>query len=45
MDSITSRVKVWKYFYGLTIKTNNFAFEAKVILGLESTCQLAMGQK
>ena len=23
---------------GLTIETNNFAFEVKVILGLESTC-------
>ena len=38
MDSIASRAKVWKYCYGLTIKTNNFAFEAKVIRGLESTC-------
>ena len=25
-------------FLGLTIETKNFAFEAKVILGLESTC-------
>ena len=33
----TNRVKVWKYFQGQTIETNNFAFEAKVILGLEST--------
>ena len=33
----TNRGKVWKYFQGLTIETNNFAFEVKVILGLEST--------
>ena len=32
-------VKVWKYFQGLTIETKNFAFETKVILGLESTFQ------
>ena len=31
-------VKVWKSFQGLTIDTKNFAFEAKVILGLESNC-------
>ena len=37
MGPITSRAKFWKYFYGLTIKTDNFAFEAKVILGREST--------
>ena len=34
---MTNRVKVWKYFQGLTIKTNNFAFEVKHILSLEST--------
>ena len=38
MDPIANMVKVWKYFWGLTIETNNFAFKAKVILGLESTC-------
>ena len=36
---MTNRVKVWKYFQGLTIETNNFASEVKVILGLESTGQ------
>ena len=34
---MTNRVKVWKYFQGLTIETNNFAFEVKLKLGLEST--------
>ena len=38
-------VKVWKYLQGLTIETNNFAFEAKVILGLESTCSDGYGAK
>ena len=37
MAPMSNRVKVWKYFQGLTIETNNFAFEVKVILGLEST--------
>ena len=45
MGSITSRAKFWKYFYGLTIKTDNFAFEAKVILGLESNCPGGYGAK
>ena len=36
MDPISNRIKVGKYFWGLTIETNNFAFEAKVILGPES---------
>ena len=45
MGPITSRVKVWKHFNGLTIKTNNFAFEAKVILGLESNCPGGYGAK
>ena len=45
MDPIISRVKVWKCFYGLTIKTNNFAFEAKIILGLESTWPDNLGAK
>ena len=45
MGPITSRVKVWKHFNGLTIKTNNFAFEAKVILGRESACPDGKGAK
>ena len=38
-------VKVWKYVQSLTIETKNFAFEAKVILGLEITCQDGKGAK
>ena len=38
MAHMTNRDKVWKYFQGLTIEKNNFAFEIKVNLGLESTC-------
>ena len=34
---MTNRVKVWRYFKGLTIKTNNFAFEVKVDLSLNYT--------
>ena len=34
---MTNRVKVWKYIQGLTIETNNFAFEVKFKLDLEST--------
>ena len=34
---IANRVKVWQYVYVLTIESNNFAFEVKVILGIEST--------
>ena len=45
MDPMANRVKVWKYFQGQAIETNNFAFEAKVILGLESTCQDGHGAK
>ena len=37
MAPMTNRVKVSKYFWGLIIATNNFAFEVKSILGLEST--------
>ena len=33
----TDRIKVWKYFYGLTSETKNFTFEVKVILGFKST--------
>ena len=36
MDPLTTRVKVRIYFYGLTIEINNFAFDVKVILGLEN---------
>ena len=35
---MANRVKVWKYFYEIAIETNTFAFEVKVILGLESIC-------
>ena len=44
MATTANMVKVWRYFYGLTIETNNFAFEIKVILGQQSThpgCQVA----
>ena len=34
MAPMTNKVKVQKYFQGLTIETNNFAFQVKVILGL-----------
>ena len=33
----TIRVKVSRYFWSLTIQTNNFVFEIKVMLDLEST--------
>ena len=42
---MADRVKVWKYFQGLSIDTKNFAFEAKVILGLEITCPDGQGAK
>ena len=35
---MTYMVKVLRYFYGLIIETDNFAFEFKVIIGLKSTC-------
>ena len=38
MAPMINIVKVWKYSYGLIIVINTFAFEVKVILGLESTC-------
>ena len=44
MATTANAVKVRRYFYGLTIEANNFAFEIKVKLGLESThpgCQMA----
>ena len=37
MAPMTNRVKVWRYFEGLTTENNNFAFEVKVTLCLEST--------
>ena len=30
-------VKCWRYFYGLTVETNNWAFEMKDIIAMEST--------
>ena len=38
MTRLAIGVKVLKYFWGLIIATNNFAFEVKVILDLKSTC-------
>ena len=38
MDPMTDRVKIERYLYGLTIDTNYFALEVKVILDQESTC-------
>ena len=40
MAPMTNRVAVWKIFWGLFIATNNFAFEVKAILGLESTFRM-----
>ena len=37
MASMTNMVKVRRFFYGLAIEIKNFAFEIKVILGLEIT--------
>ena len=37
MAPMTNRFKVWKYFWGLFIATNNFVFEVEAILVLEST--------
>ena len=45
MTPMTNRDKGWKLFQGLTIETNNFAFQVKVILGLESTCPDGKGAK
>ena len=33
-----NKVKVCRHFFGLTIETDNLAFEVEVIIGLESTC-------
>ena len=38
-----NRVKVQIYFYGLTIETDNFAFDVKLIQGLESTLLGGLG--
>ena len=37
MGPLTNRVDIRMYLYGLAIEPNNFAFEVKVMLGLEST--------
>ena len=37
MATLIKRPKVWRYVQVLTIDTNNFVFEVKVISGLEST--------
>ena len=37
MAAVTYRVKVQRYSKGLTIETNNFAFEVKFMLCLLST--------
>ena len=37
MALMTNRVKVWRHVQGLTTETNNFAFDVKVTLDLEST--------
>ena len=41
----TNRVNVLRCLQGLSIETNNFAFEVKVILGLESTLRDDQGAK
>ena len=45
MAPMTNRVKVRRYILGLTIETNDFAFEVKVILGLEISCPDGQGAK
>ena len=37
MAPMTNRVKVRRYFWGLAIDTNNFAFEVKVDFSLNYT--------
>ena len=44
MELMTNMFKVKRYFFGIAIEINNFAFEIKAILGLEVTrpsCQVA----
>ena len=43
MFLMSNKVMVRRHFLGLTIETNNFAFEVKVILGLESTVNYFTG--
>ena len=38
MAPMTNRVKVLKYFWGLSIETKIFDFVIKVLPGLETTC-------
>ena len=45
MTPMTNRVKVRSCFSGLNIENNNFAFEVKVIQGVESTCPDGQGDK
>ena len=45
MASMTNRVKIRKYFLSLTIETNNFVFDVRDILGLESSCPDGQGAK
>ena len=42
---MANRVKVWKYLWGLIIKTNNFYLIVKVKLGLENTYLDGQGAK
>ena len=43
MSPMPNRVKVKRHFQGLIIETNNFAFEIKVVLGLETTLNYFTG--
>ena len=45
MAPMTNRVKVLRFFWILTKDTNNFTFEVKVIIGLESTRLDGFGAK
>ena len=42
---MANRVKVWKYFKGLIIETNNFYFVVQVVIGLENTYPDGWGAK
>ena len=35
---MANRVKAFDFFYSLTSENNNFTFEVKVMLDVESTC-------
>ena len=39
MGPLTNRIKIVRYFFGLTFETNNFNFKVKVIIGFESSHQ------